>query len=89
MPTYEYHCNSCNEDFEIFQRISDPSKAPCSNCGSNDTRRLISHSNFILKGSGWYVTDYARKGNSEPKKKPAKTTLEEKSGESPKKEKAD
>lgn len=64
MPTYEYSCNSCNAEFECEQRISDSSLAACPSCGSRDTRRLISHSSFVLKGSGWYVTDYGRKGGN-------------------------
>lgn len=61
MPTYEYHCNSCNHEFEKFQGISDPPTAECPSCGSTDTSRLVSCTSFILKGTGWYVTDYARK----------------------------
>lgn len=68
MPTYEYICNSCNHEFECEQRISEPPKAKCPGCGSEDTRRLISLSSFVLKGTGWYVTDYARRGNGKKEK---------------------
>ncbi|MBP7125422.1 zinc ribbon domain-containing protein [Myxococcota bacterium] len=64
MPTYEYHCNACNRDFEAEKRMSDPVDQECAHCGSPDTQRLISHTSFVLKGSGWYVTDYARKNGS-------------------------
>jgi putative FmdB family regulatory protein len=64
MPTYEYACNACHSEFETQQRISEPPHAVCPSCGSADTKRLISHSSFVLKGSGWYVTDYARKSGS-------------------------
>ncbi|HOU54798.1 MAG TPA: zinc ribbon domain-containing protein [Myxococcota bacterium] len=64
MPTYEYHCNACHGDFEVEKRMSDPVEQTCALCGSPDTQRLISHSSFVLKGSGWYVTDYARKNGS-------------------------
>jgi putative FmdB family regulatory protein len=64
MPTYEYACNACNAEFEREQRISDPPHADCPDCGSEDTRRLISHTSFVLKGSGWYATDYGRKGGN-------------------------
>jgi len=65
MLTYEYRCNACNKQFEVQQRISDKPFAVCPNCGSSDTQRLISLSSFILKGTGWYVTDYARKNGSQ------------------------
>jgi len=61
MPTYEYHCDACESEFEVEKRMSDPVEAGCPACGSDHTHRLISHSSFVLKGSGWYVTDYARK----------------------------
>lgn len=79
MPTYEYCCNQCNREFEKFQRITEPAHAECPTCGSSDTRRLISHSSFILKGSGWYVTDYARKngGNGGASEKAAPGTQNE------------
>jgi len=64
MPIYEYHCNGCNRDFEVEKRMSDPSEQVCPLCGSGETHRLISHTSFVLKGSGWYVTDYARKNGS-------------------------
>lgn len=61
MPTYEYLCRACSVEFEAEQKMSDPPHATCPACGGEDTKRLISHSSFVLKGSGWYVTDYARK----------------------------
>ena len=61
MPTYEYRCNACHVDFETEKRMSEPVETACPACGSDLTNRLISHSSFVLKGSGWYVTDYARK----------------------------
>ena len=65
MPTYEYRCNQCGKHFEVFKSINDESIPECPYCGSTNVTRLISATNFILKGSGWYVTDYARKsGNS-------------------------
>jgi putative FmdB family regulatory protein len=61
MPTYEYRCDACEREFEVEKRMSDPVEAPCPACDSDQTHRLISHSSFVLKGTGWYVTDYARK----------------------------
>ena len=58
MPIYEYHCPQCGV-FEATQRITESPLATCPNCGS-DVHRLISLTSFVLKGSGWYATDYAR-----------------------------
>jgi putative FmdB family regulatory protein len=64
MPTYEYLCDACGREFEAVKRMSDPVEAACPHCGADRTHRLISHSSFVLKGSGWYLTDYARKNSS-------------------------
>jgi putative FmdB family regulatory protein len=66
MPIYEYACEHCGV-FEEMQRITDPPIAKCPKC-KRKVRRLISQTSFQLKGSGWYVTDYARKGNGGGKK---------------------
>jgi len=57
MPTYEYECLKCKRVFEIRQRISEPALTVCDVCGG-EVRRLLSAAPFILKGEGWYVTDY-------------------------------
>src|SRR5881628_2034001 len=57
MPTYEYECHKCRRTFEIRQRISEPALTVCDVCGG-EVRRLLSAAPFILKGEGWYVTDY-------------------------------
>jgi putative FmdB family regulatory protein len=57
MPIYEYQCESCSRRFEVMQRMTEPLLAICEQCGGN-VRRLISQTSFVLKGSGWYVTDY-------------------------------
>ena len=57
MPTYEYQCDKCGRIFEVRQRISEPPLEVCETCGGA-VRRLISSAPFILKGEGWYVTDY-------------------------------
>ena len=75
MPTYEYECLKCGRVFEIRQRISEPPLAACDVCGGQ-VRRLLSAAPFILKGKGWYVTDYP----SESRKKALES---EKSSEKP------
>ncbi|MCD4742027.1 MAG: zinc ribbon domain-containing protein [Desulfobacteraceae bacterium] len=64
MPIYEYECSACGEIEEVFQKMSDPPLKECSKC-KGKLNKLISHSSFHLKGSGWYVTDYGgAKGGS-------------------------
>ena len=57
MPIYEYQCENCSRRFEVMQRMTEPVLAICEQCGGH-VRRLISQTSFVLKGSGWYVTDY-------------------------------
>ncbi len=63
MPIYEYECEKCGHIHEKMQKISDKPLSKCPNC-SGALHKLISQSTFHLKGSGWYVTDYANKSNS-------------------------
>jgi putative FmdB family regulatory protein len=63
MPIYEYQCAKCGAVEEALQRFSDKPLSKCKHC-SGKLQRLISHSAFHLKGSGWYVTDYAGKSKS-------------------------
>lgn len=58
MPTYEYKCKACGNEFEYQQRISDPPKSECEQCGGA-LEKLISRSSFLLKGSGWYKDLYS------------------------------
>src|SRR2546425_12891945 len=74
MPTYEYECRKCRRTFEVRQRISEPALTVCDVCGG-EVRRLLSSAPFILKGEGWYVTDYpseSRKKAKESESKPDK-----------------
>ncbi len=61
MPIYEYSCVECGHDFEKIQKISDSPVRKCPSCGRLKARRLISRTSFVLKGDGWYVTDYPSK----------------------------
>ncbi len=60
MPLYEYQCTSCGKRFELIQKFSDPSQTACPSCGQTAERQLSAPA-IQFKGSGWYVTDYARK----------------------------
>jgi len=62
MPIYEYDCAKCGT-FEATQRITDKPLAKCPTCKSK-VKKLISNTSFQLKGTGWYITDYARKGKT-------------------------
>lgn len=57
MPVYEYKCVKCGEQFEVTQKITDDPLTDCRSCGGK-LKRLITNTSFVLKGSGWYVTDY-------------------------------
>jgi putative FmdB family regulatory protein len=58
MPIYEYRCRECHQEFEEWQKDYSEQDKNCPVCG-NIAERLISNTSFVLKGSGWYVTDYA------------------------------
>jgi len=66
MPIYEYECGQCGKTDEVLQKISEAPLTTCKHC-SGKLHKLISHSAFHLKGSGWYVTDYANKAKSDAK----------------------
>jgi len=76
VPTYEYQCDACRRTFEVRQRITEEPLTRCETCGGT-VRRLLSSAPFILKGGGWYVTDYpseARKKAQESEKAATKTS---------------
>ena len=64
MPLYEYECESCGDRIEVLQRVGAPPIGACDACGGK-MRRLLSAPAFQFKGSGWYVTDYAKKNSSQ------------------------
>ena len=67
MPLYEYQCDSCHERFERIQKYSDPPVDVCPKCGAGPVKKLFSSPAIQFKGSGWYVTDYARKSGDATK----------------------
>lgn len=68
MPIYEYKCKKCKKITEVFQRITDPPIKKCEFCGGKLVK-LISSNSFILKGSGWFKTDYKDKSKPSKSKK--------------------
>ena len=88
MPLYEYKCQSCGDVFEVIQKFSDTPLAVHDKCGGA-VERLISPSALKFKGTGWYVTDYARKGKtgeSESSSDSSKESSKEKKESAPKTE---
>ena len=71
MPTYEYECPRCPRVFEVKQRITEPALVSCEVCGG-PIHRLLSAAPFILKGEGWYVTDYPSESRKKAKDSTAK-----------------
>ena len=69
MPLYEYQCPKCGHKFERIQKFSDPDPKKCPNCGAGKVERLLHAPAVQFKGTGWYVTDYARQGGGESSKK--------------------
>jgi putative FmdB family regulatory protein len=64
MPLYEYRCEACQHQFEKIQKFSDDPITVCPSCGQGPVVKLLSSPAIQFKGSGWYITDYARKGDS-------------------------
>lgn len=62
MPIYEYECKKCHHRFERIQKFSDPQVKSCPNCAGR-VERVVSAPAVQFKGSGWYVTDYAKKSS--------------------------
>ena len=77
MPIYEYECESCGKVIENWQHFSDAPLITCESCGGN-LHKLISHSTFHLKGSGWYVTDYGGKNGGDKALAKSKTSPDKK-----------
>ena len=62
MPVYEYECQSCGKHHEIMRKYTDTPLTRCSECGG-EMKKLISNTSFVLKGTGWYKTDYPSGGS--------------------------
>ena len=77
MPMYEYECGDCGNRFELIQKFSDEPVSTCPSCGGK-VRKLVSSSAIQFKGTGWYVTDYARKPRPEQSEGKEKSSKDEK-----------
>ena len=84
MPIYEYECRKCKAHIEVFQKVSDKPPTKCRKCGGK-LDRIISAPAIQFKGSGWYVTDYAKTTKGE--KTESESTAETKSDKTEKSEK--
>lgn len=87
MPIYEYACEKCNKRLEVIQKINDPLLTECPEC-KGKLKKLMSNTSFVLKGTGWYATDFAGKGkaagagsSAKESKEPKKSESTEKAGE--------
>ncbi len=86
MPTYDYECDACGHEFELFQSFSEPVKRKCPKCSKLKLRRLFgTGAAVVFKGSGFYQTDYrseSYKKGAEKEKKSKEKSAEKSSGKS-------
>ena len=83
MPLYEYQCESCNNRFEKIQKsYNDPAPESCPKCGKGPVRKLISSPAIQFKGTGWYITDYAKKSATDAGQTGGGTASTDKAGKS-------
>ena len=86
MPLYEYQCEACGERFEKIRKFSDPPLEVCAKCGKGPVRKLLSSPAIQFKGSGWYITDYAKKSSPDQSSKSSsssESTSDAKKSETP------
>ena len=83
MPIYEYECIVCGKQHEIMQKHNDTPVTECPGCGGT-MRKLISNTSFVLKGTGWYKTDYASPTNVKEGGEGKADTEKQKTGEAEK-----
>src|SRR5215213_2549122 len=84
MPLFEYVCDACGQRFEKIHKFSDPAPDPCPKCGKGPVRRQMSSPAIQFKGSGFYITDYAKKGSGptdSSSSEPAKTEKKSEGGD--------
>ena len=86
MPIYEYKCEHCGDTFEVLQKFNEDPLTECVLCHEGPVKKLISVSSFVLKGSGFYVNDYAKKSTPKEKSSSSSSSSTESSTASTKKE---
>ena len=64
MPIYEYECTSCHHHFDLIQKINAEPVTQCPKCFNNSVIKLVSAAGFLLKGTGWYETDFKNKSTT-------------------------
>jgi len=74
MPIYEYQCEKCENQFEMLQKITAEPLKECPECGG-PVHKLVSSTSFILKGGGWYATEYGKNRKPEKKASPEKKSV--------------
>ena len=80
MPIYSYKCNACGHQSDVLQKMSDAPLTKCPACGKDSYSKQLTAAGFVLKGGGWYVTDFKdQKGKGQDKKQNAQG--EKKSGD--------
>jgi len=80
MPTYEYICEECGNEFEEFQRITADPIAVCPACGGHVHRKISAGGGLVFKGNGFYITDYKNKKKPSSKAKEKSPAVEKKAG---------
>jgi putative FmdB family regulatory protein len=83
---FEFQCPKCGHRFERIQKYSDPDPKKCPECGAGKIERLLAAPAVQFKGSGWYVTDYARKGSTPPGESKSESKSDDKTESKPKTE---
>ena len=73
MPLYEFECKNCGAIIEKLMKISDSNPEICDHCQGGPLVKLMSRTNFVLKGQGWYETDFKHNGKNPKPKDPAKS----------------
>lgn len=80
MPLYEYQCDACGKRFEVIQKFADAPADTCRHCGQGPVHKLLSSPAIQFKGTGWYITDYAKKSNSDAGKSGSPASSDSSSG---------
>jgi len=75
MPIYEYLCAACGHELEVIQSVSEPPLKQCPSCKKRTLKKMVSAAGFVLKGTGWYATDFRDKGKPKQEEKKEKAEV--------------